>query len=57
MSTQHRLSTLYPHVDNGAMVPYLSLYQLNFITIRDRRGRYRMVVGFITTYVISAYHH
>jgi len=24
---------------------------------RDRRGRDRMVVGFITTYVISAYHH
>ena len=24
---------------------------------RDRRGRYRMVVGFTVTYVISAYHH
>ena len=24
---------------------------------RDRRGRDRMVVGFITTYVISFYHH
>ena len=23
----------------------------------DRRGRHRMVVGFITTYAISAYHH
>jgi len=23
----------------------------------DRRGRYRMVVGFTTTYAISAYHH
>ena len=23
----------------------------------DRRGRYRMVFGFITTYVISAYDH
>ena len=25
--------------------------------IRGRRGRDRMVVGFTTTYVISAYHH
>jgi len=24
---------------------------------RDRRGRGRMIVGFITTYAISAYHH
>jgi len=24
---------------------------------RDRRGRDRMVVGFTTTYAISAYHH
>jgi hypothetical protein len=24
---------------------------------RGRRGRYRMVVGFTTTYAISAYHH
>jgi hypothetical protein len=26
-------------------------------TIRGRRGRDRTVVGFITTYAISAYHH
>jgi hypothetical protein len=25
--------------------------------LRDRRGCDRMVVGFTTTYVISAYHH
>jgi len=25
--------------------------------IRGRRGRYRMIVGFTTTYAISAYHH
>jgi len=25
--------------------------------LRGRRGRYRMLVGFITTYAISAYHH
>jgi len=32
------------------LVPHLS-------TVRDRRGRYRMVVGYITTYAISGYHH
>jgi hypothetical protein len=26
-------------------------------TIRDRRGHDRMVVGFTTTYAISAYYH
>jgi hypothetical protein len=35
---------------------------LNIITLtndmtRGRRGRDRMVVGFITTYAVSAYHH
>ena len=29
----------------------------NFEQIRGRRGRDRMVVGFITIYAISAYHH
>jgi hypothetical protein len=29
----------------------------NLINVGGRRGRGRMVVGFITTYVISAYHH
>jgi hypothetical protein len=28
-----------------------------FIISRGRRGHDRMVVGFTTTYVISAYHH
>jgi hypothetical protein len=27
------------------------------LTLWDRRGRIRMVVGFITTYAINAYHH
>ena len=30
---------------------------LSTLKHRGRRGRYRMVVGFTTTYVISAYHH
>jgi len=29
----------------------------NRIVSRDNRGRDRMVVGLITNYVISAYHH
>ena len=28
-----------------------------FLVMRGRRGRYRMVVGFTTTYAISIYHH
>jgi hypothetical protein len=32
---------------------YIEFFALN----RGRRGRDRMVVGFITTYAISAYHH
>ena len=27
------------------------------VVSRGCRGRHRMVIGFITTYVISAYHH
>jgi hypothetical protein len=27
------------------------------VPLEDRRGRDRMVVGFITTYAISVYHH
>ena len=40
------------------MLNSTSLYDafLPFI-MRDRRGRDRMVVGFTTTYAISAYHH
>jgi len=30
---------------------------LNVSSFRGRRGRDRMVVGFMTTYPISAYHH
>jgi hypothetical protein len=32
------------------------MYQISQY-FRDRRGRNRMVVGFTTTYAISAYHH
>jgi hypothetical protein len=34
------------------------LYLIHTIIFqRDRRGRDRMVFGFITSYAISAYHH
>ena len=32
-------------------------WHLNLFTSGVRRGRDRMVMGFITTYAISAYHH
>ena len=40
------------HVENKFVEPF----QLYF-TLRNRRGCDRMVVGFITTYAISTYHH
>ena len=30
---------------------------MQYILMRGRRGRVRMVVGFTTTFTISAYHH
>jgi len=33
------------------------MYSKTYIKLRSRRGRDRMVVGFTTTYAISAYHH
>jgi hypothetical protein len=36
-------------------VKYTYMY-LNYLS-RDRRGHDRMVVGFTTTYAISAHHH
>ena len=36
---------------------FLFFYQRLPYKSRDRRGRDRMVVGFMTTYAISAYHH
>jgi len=28
-----------------------------YVVLEGRRGRYRMVAGFTTTYAINAYHH
>jgi len=36
---------------------YIYIYTVTDQNLRGRRGRDRMVVGFITTYAISAYHH
>jgi hypothetical protein len=43
-------------------IKIISMMQDNYVPsipaiIRSRRNRDRMVVGFITTYAISAYHH
>jgi hypothetical protein len=45
---------------SNAVVPFLKTIPSTMretIKNRDRRGRDRMVVGFTTTYAISAYHH
>ena len=36
---------------------YFTFKHQSYIFIRGRRGHHRMVVGFITTYAINAYHH
>ena len=44
----------HPKVDNDVMDVYLVNF---FISCQGCRGRDRMVVGFTSTYAISAYHH
>ena len=41
------------------VIPYILNIekQLSLIINRDCRGRMHMVIGFITTYAISNYHH
>jgi len=43
------------------LIPYLDVYNTHSshgpFNTGGRRGRDRMVVGFTTTYAISAYHH
>jgi len=36
---------------------FIYIYFVLYPDLRGRRGRDRMVVGFTTTYAISAYHH
>jgi hypothetical protein len=43
----------YLKITKNACLTSFALYSEE----RGRRGRGRMVVGFTTTYVISAYHH
>jgi len=38
------------------MVVFIDFYESS-VCLRRRRGSDHMVVGFITTYAISAYHH
>jgi hypothetical protein len=42
--------------DRLTLPTYLNLWS-NLYLSWDRRGRFYMVVGFTTTYAISAYHH
>jgi hypothetical protein len=61
------LSTISLIFDFGIVPTLLHFFHLFFIILcfitnhvriwRGRRGHDRMVVGFITTYAISAYHH
>jgi hypothetical protein len=46
------ITTLWQHT----LLHYGNMHYY-FIATRDRRGRDRMVVGFITTYAISPHHH
>jgi hypothetical protein len=39
---------MFLRISIGVICPFI---------VRGRHGRDRMVVGFITTYAISAYHH
>ena len=36
---------------------FQAIINKHVVPFKDRHGRDRMVVGFITTYAISAYHH
>jgi hypothetical protein len=45
---------------NGCMGLFIVIarcFCMQYILMRGRRGRVRMVVGFTTTYAISAYNH
>jgi hypothetical protein len=46
---------MFESVHGGEMYP-IQHYVINLRQV-GRRGRDRMVVGFTTTYAISAYHH
>ena len=46
-------TTHHNNIVNISQCRYIRLIK----TTRDHCGRDRMVVGFITTYAISAYHH
>ena len=43
----------------GVFLPFFSFFCtiVDMEFFRGRRGRYCMIVGFTTTYVISVYHH
>ena len=61
-STNHYIENEIFRKSNTKTLPNPSLHFLQELhtiigKIQGRRGRDRIVVGFITTYAISAYHH
>jgi len=48
---------IHVHVFLQVHVHVFNLIELPVLARRGRRGRDHMVVGFTTTYAISAYHH
>ena len=60
VSTSSVCSNYIRVYNNNEKYAILKLYLDDILTdvlVRDRRGRDRLVVGFTTTYGISAYHH
>ena len=52
-----KVKSRYVQIYGRNMIHHLYLHFATTIKGRGRRGRDRMVVEFITTYAISAYHH
>jgi len=50
-------NNLHKAILNVWLPIYISCLMFKFLMYTGRRGRDRMVVGFITTNAISAYHH
>ena len=55
--TNHYLPTVFVNIVYTASYVFLYAYVYDLLRNRGSRGRNRMVIGFTTTYAISAYHH
>ena len=56
MKTKTNISLFLKQIHVNFILVFLWSY-IDLLLNRGRRGRYRMVIGFTTTYAISAYHH